>query len=301
MTASDGKTAWTVLELLNWTTDYFRHAGIADARLNAEALLAGVLGMERIMLYARFDEPVGEDERARFRKLVKERAARVPLQYLTGECEFYGRSFEVTPAVMVPRQETELVVEQCLEVLAPQAEAWAADLCAGSGAIAVSLAAERPLLRLVAADASAEALHVAARNAERHGVAERVLTAAGDLAAPVARALPQGRERVELVAANPPYVPTDRIAQLQPEVRDHEPRAALDGGPDGLDVVRRLVPQAADLLAPGGHLVMEIGEGQAGPAREMMAGTGAFAPESLATFTDASGCERVVRGRRAGS
>ncbi|MHC4788384.1 MAG: N5-glutamine methyltransferase family protein, partial [Planctomycetota bacterium] len=197
----------------------------------------------------------------------------------------------------VPRQETELVVEKCLEKM-PAAECWAADLGTGSGVIAVTLAAERPGAGIVATDASAEALEVAERNAARHGVQDRVLLARGDLAEPVPQRLPGDRRQVELLVSNPPYVPTERIEQLQPEVRDHEPRAALDGGPDGLAVIRQLLAQAPAVLAPGGWLVLEVGESQADALRQMVAESGAFAEETIETAIDAGGCERVFGVRR---
>lgn len=297
MTAQSGKQTWTILQLLEWTADHFRKAGIRDARLNAEVLLGHVLGMERIALYARFEQAVGERERARFRELVRRRAAREPLQYLTGRCEFYGRPFQVSPAVMVPRQETELLVEACLARL-PSGPCRAADLCTGSGVIAVTLAAERPDLHVAATDASAEAVDVARRNAGALGVAERIEFGVGDLAAPLAGLLPGGLRAVALVAANPPYVRTGIIETLEPEVRDHEPRAALDGGADGLRVVRRLVPEAAEALAPGGWLALEIGEGQARAVAELAAHVGAFCMATAETMTDAGGCERVFCVRK---
>ncbi len=291
---------WTVLELLNWTADYFRRLGLENPRLNAEVLLGKVLGLERIMLYARFDQPVGERVREEFRALVRRRAAREPLQYLTGTCEFYGRRFELTPAVLIPRQETELVVEKCLDK-APDAALWAADIGTGSGAIAVTLAAERPALHVIATDLSEEALALAARNAAAHGVGDRVLTARGDLTEPVRGPLPADRAGLDLLVSNPPYVPTADIEGLEPEVRDHEPRQALNGGPDGLDVLRRLVPAAAELLLPGGWLVLELGEEQADPVRQLAERTGAFDVNTTETTTDAHGCERVFCVRRRAS
>jgi len=297
MAATALKQAWTVLELLNWTSEHFRKAGVENPRLNAEVLLGHVLGLERIMLYARFDQQVFEAEKDRFRELVRRRAAREPLQYLVGSCEFYGRQFELTPAVMVPRQETDLLVDKCLEKIG-NAESWAADVCTGSGVVAVTLAAERPSLRVVAADSSPEAVEVAARNARKHGVADRVLPAVGNLTEPVQGRLPAGRKGVDLLTSNPPYVPTAVIEELEPEVRDYEPRAALDGGPDGLDVVRRLVPEAAGILAPGGWLVMELGEGQADAVRKLVRQTGTLAVETIETATDSGGCERIFCVRR---
>jgi len=295
MASDGGKRAWTVLNLLNWTTRYFETKGIGNARLNAEVLLGKTLGLERIMLYARFDQVVTDGQRDRFRELVRRRAAREPLQHLVGTCEFYGRTFEVNSAVMVPRQETELVVAKCLEKVTEGADGvWAADLGTGSGIIAVSLAVERPGLHVVATDASEDALAVAERNARAHGVQSRVRFARGDLTEPVRLHLPPGRECVDLVVSNPPYVPTDQIERLEPEVRDHEPREALDGGPDGLGAIRRLIPEAAELLCPAGWLVFEMGEGQANAVRELIGQEGAFASDTVQTELDAGGCERVA-------
>jgi release factor glutamine methyltransferase len=286
--------------LLKWTTGFFQRTGIESPRLNAEVLLSRVLGMERIMLYARFDEPVSETHRAQFRELVRRRSQHEPLQYLVGEWEFYGRTFQVTPAVLIPRQETELLVQQCLERI-PAGSRWAADIGTGSGAIAVSLAAERPELNVVAVDSSEEALAVAARNAEHHGVSDRVHLVVGDLCSPVAEALPPERAGVDLLVSNPPYIPSATIDALAPEVKDHEPLQALDGGPDGLDVVRRLLPAAAAVLLPEGWLALEIGERQVAAVRDLVAGITAFDAQSVETSTDAGGCERVVCVRRTNS
>jgi release factor glutamine methyltransferase len=297
MVAQSAKRTWTILQLLEWTTDHFRTARIPNARLNAEVLLGHVLGVERIMLYAHFEQDVGEEARARFRELVRRRAAREPLQYLTGRCEFFGRPFEVTPAVMVPRQETELLVDACLARL-PSGPCWAADLCTGSGVVAVTLAAERADLRVAATDSSAEAVDVARRNAAALGASDRVAFGMGDLAEPLAVLLPAGRTAVELLAANPPYVCSGVLDTLEPEVKDHEPRAALDGGPDGLDVIRRLVPAAAAALAPGGWLALEIGEGQARAVADLAAEAGTFCMDTVNTVVDAGGCERVFCVRK---
>jgi release factor glutamine methyltransferase len=295
-TTGDNKS-WTTLELLNWTADYFGRLGLENARLNAEVLLGKVLGVERIMLYARFDQEVGERQREEFRALVRRRAAREPLQYLVGKWEFYGRPFELSPAVLIPRQETELLVEKCLEK-STGTGLWCADVGTGSGAVAVTLAAERPTLNAIATDVSAAALDVAARNARAHGVSERVHTVRGELAEPVLGLLPPGRAGLDLLASNPPYVPSARIAALEPEVRDYEPRQALDGGPDGLDVLRRLVPAAAGVLLPRGWMALELGEEQAGPVRRMVEQTRAFDVSSIEIVTDAGGCQRVFCVRR---
>ena len=291
MAASPEEKPWTLLELLNWTTAYLARGGVEDPRLNAQILLAEAAGVERIMLYARFDQELAADRRRRFHELVKRRSERCPLQYLLGRCEFYSRNFKVTPAVMAPRQETELLVEKCLDKLPGDGSgANAADIGTGSGVIAVTLACERPGLRICAVDASADALQVAGRNAEAHGVSDRVAMACGDLCG----ALPEGmRQGLALLAANPPYIPSERIKDLEPEVRDHEPRLALDGGPDGLAVVRRLLPQAAGALAEGGWLVLELGEDQATKVADMIRGMAMMDADSIETVRD-NGCERVL-------
>jgi len=293
-----GEKRWTLLELLNWTAARFKRVGIDEARLNAELLLGKVTGLERIMLYARFDQEPTASQLDELRELVRRRASRHPLQYLLGRCEFYGRDFEVTPAVLVPRQETELVVDKCLEKIGGDGSGTlAADVGTGSGIIAVTLACERPGLRVAATDSSPDALALARCNAARHGVADRVEFACGDLC----EALPAGmREGLALIASNPPYVPSAQIAGLQPEVREHEPRAALDGGPDGLDVVRRLLPEAAEALGEGGWLVVELGEDQAPVVRRLIEDRGlGLAAESVETVRDGCGCERVLAVRRA--
>jgi release factor glutamine methyltransferase len=293
---------WTVLDLLNWTRDYFERAGIENPRLNAEVLLARVLGMDRIMLYARFEEPVAEPERAEFRELVKKRAERIPLQHLLGRWEFRGREFHVTPDVLVPRQETEFLVDRCLDLLPQDAEAWVADVGTGSGIIAVTLALERPELQLAAVDRSEAALEVARSNAERLGAADRVAFLHGDLLEPLDSVLPEPEPGWRLIASNPPYIPTGQIEELEPEVRDHEPRMALDGGTEGLDLVRRLVQDAPERLAPGGRMVMELGPGQAPRVREMVEADGRYDMDTVHIMPGPGGHQRVFSvARREGT
>ncbi len=294
----DGNSAdkgWTMLELLDWTTAHFQRAGIESPRLNAELLLGKAAGLERVMLYARFDCKPTPAQRKEFRGLVQRRAGRYPLQYLLGGWEFYGRWFELSEAVLVPRQETELLVDKCLEkVPADGRGVRAADIGTGSGVIAVTLACERPGLELIATDASAEALGVARRNAETRGVKERIAFHQGDLCDALP---PEARGCLALIASNPPYVPSGEIERLEPEVRDHEPRLALDGGPDGLGVIRRLMPEAAEALGAGGWLVLELGRHAEG-VRHLIEGIGLLEKESIETVRDAGGCERVLAVRR---
>ncbi len=295
--ATAEKRTWTVLELLNWTREFFRGRGIDNSRLNAEVLLAHVLGCERIMLYARFDEVVGEKARDEFRKLVRRRGDGEPLQYLLGEWEFFGRAFELTSDVLIPRQETELVVEACLEVLPEGVAARVADVGTGSGALAVTLAAERAGLQVIATDVSEAALAVARRNAERHAVADRIRFARGELTQPVRSQMSTACAGLQLLVSNLPYIPTGRIPSMPREVREHEPYIALDGGPDGLSIIRRLVPRAPESLVPGGWLVLELGEGQAGTVRQMVQEAGQYDMDTVKTVTGPDGCERVFRAR----
>jgi release factor glutamine methyltransferase len=277
--------SWTVRGVLEWMAKDFAARGMDSPRLDAELLVADALGIDRVRLYMDLHRPLVAGELVAVRARVARRRAREPVAYILGRREFYGRSFEVGPAVLVPRPETETLVERALELLPAEGEGRVLDLCTGSGAIAVTLAAARPVLRVDATDVSEQALEVARRNAARLGVAERVRFHRGDLFEP----LPAGR-RYDLVVANPPYVPDRVVATLQPEVAEHEPRIALAGGDDGLDVVRRIVAGASDRLVPGGRLLFEIGAGQAGAVRELLEGR----LREVRIHPDLAGIERVV-------
>ncbi|MFW6457074.1 MAG: peptide chain release factor N(5)-glutamine methyltransferase [Planctomycetota bacterium] len=288
---------WTLLDLLNWTTQYFEGKGIDDARLNAEILLSEVMEMERVMLYARFENTVPAEKRRAFRRLVSKRADHQPLQYLLGSAEFYGRQFDVNPAVLVPRQETELVVDKCLEKIpAEMQDFMAVDIGTGSGVIGLTLACERKGIDVIATDTSGEALDVARSNAHVLGVDDRVDFYEGKLCDPL-----MGQEAdIELIASNPPYIPTGEIDDLQPEVSEWEPREALDGGEDGLDAIRELVPRAADFLAAGGWLILEIGESQAEDVRGFVADEDDLDGKSVETVSD-DNCVRVMAVRKKSS
>ncbi|HUT33884.1 MAG TPA: peptide chain release factor N(5)-glutamine methyltransferase [Planctomycetota bacterium] len=254
----DGGT-WTIQALLQWTTRFFESKGIEGGRLDGELLLAHALGWKRIDLYAHYDHVPRGEALERFREWVRARGLRrVPARYLMGESEFFSLPLAVTPSVLIPRPETELLVERALELLAKDHEARVADLGTGSGAIAIAVAARRPLARVVATDVSGEALAVARANAGRHGLAERIEFRQGEWFA----ALEPGT-RFDVLLSNPPYVATPDLEQAMPEVRDHEPRVALDGGPDGLRSLRVLIAGAPAWLGAGGWLVLEIGAGQA--------------------------------------
>lgn len=248
--------AWTIRRLLTWTSQHFEKRGIDAPRLTTEMLLAAVLHLDRVRLYVELDRPVEKVELAAFKALIERRLAGEPTQYLTGMREFYGRKFEVDARVLIPRPETELLVEAGLRTLGKDSTATLLDLCTGSGCVAISLAAERKQVRVLATELSPEACDVARRNAEQLGVGERVEVLEGDLTLPA-------RERApfSVILSNPPYIATDEIDTLSPEVRK-EPRRALDGGADGLVLIRRVVAESLPLLEAGGLLAIEIGETQ---------------------------------------
>jgi release factor glutamine methyltransferase len=241
---------WTPLQLLAWTQGYFTRQGVDAPRLTAELLLAKTLQCDRVRLYLDFDKPLGEPELTAFRDLVKRRAGGEPTAYLTGKKEFLGHSFRVDDRVLVPRSETELVAEAALEALPEGGSAL--DLCTGSGCIAISLALLRKGARVTAVELSPGALSLARENAVALGAEVEFLE--GDLYAPL-----RPERRFHVIVANPPYVPAPEMEGLPREVR-REPRLALDGGPDGLRVLRGVVEGARPLLAPGGTLVAEMHE-----------------------------------------
>jgi release factor glutamine methyltransferase len=284
---------WTLRRILAWITADLEKRGNPSARLDADLLVAHALGVKRIALYLDLERPLVEAELALVRKLVERRRAREPIAYILGEREFFGRRFEVTPDVLIPRPDTETLVEQALLLLRAGApEGRLLDLCTGSGAIALSLAAELPERRVLATDISEPALAVAARNASALGVAERVELRAGDLFA----ALPAG-ERFALIAVNPPYVGAEELPTLAADVRDYEPRLALDAGSDSLIFYRRIARQAPDYLAAGASLLVEVGYTQAGAVAELLRAGGLL---DVRTQKDLAGIERVVVGHKGG-
>jgi release factor glutamine methyltransferase len=274
---------WNVLRLLRWTADFFRQHGIETHRLDAELLLAHVLACKRVDLYLAFDQPVAASDRDRFRELVRRRAKeRVPVAYLTGTREFWSQALRVTPDVLIPRPDTETLVRAC----APLAPQRIADVGTGTGCIAIALARELPLASVLALDVSPAALAVAQENFAAAGVAERVCARQGDL-------LENESGPFDLIVSNPPYVIRAELSKLPPEVQ-HEPRLALDGGEDGLELVRRLIAQAPARLQPGGTLALEIGVGQAAAVAGLARAAGAA---EVGVQRDLGGVERVVLAR----
>jgi release factor glutamine methyltransferase len=253
----------TVLEVIQRSTDFLACRGVESARLQTELLLAHVLGVPRLRLYLDFERPLSAAQLDTLRALVKRRAAREPLQHILGTASFCGLELKVDRRVLVPRPETELLAERAWQFLGliasdPAGSPRALDFGTGSGCLAIALALHCPSAHLVAVDTSEEALDVARENAARHGVADRIEFVAADGFA----ALGPGRA-FDLIVANPPYLPTAEIEHLAPEVRDFDPRVALDGGPDGLRCLRQLAREASRFLRASGRLMVEFGDGQA--------------------------------------
>ena len=299
---------WTIGKLIEWTRGFFEKKGIPQSRLEAEVLLAHVLGAERIDLYMRYDQPVEEPARAQFRDLVRRRAEHEPTRHLIGGCEFMSLAMKVTPDCLIPRPETEMLVEETLRLAgvkrrpagtAPaQGEPSAAprtaiDLCTGCGCVAVALAAYWSEARVAAADISPAALAVARTNAEAHGVADRVTFLEGDLYAPLDAA---DVHPADFLLANPPYVAEGEWQTLAPEIRKHEPRAALVAGPAGTEIIERIIQGAPAYLKPGGRLLVEIGAEQGPAVAELAAAVRSLADVRI--LKDYAGLDRILVARR---
>ncbi len=249
--------AWTVRKLILWTSDHFHKKGVgdlADSRKEARLLLAHVLGCPPIEAVARYDDVPTDEERTRFKDLIRRRIEGWPVAYLIGHREFYLLSFEVSPAVLIPRPDTETLVMETLNRLQGHPSPSVLDLGTGSGCIAVSIAHNARPATVTAVDVSPDALEIAKRNAGKHGVSERIRFLLGDLFAPL-----DAEAKFDAIVSNPPYIAPGEFADLAPDVRDHEPRIALDGGPDGLAFYRRIAADAGKFLRPGGWLLVEIG------------------------------------------
>ena len=285
-TSAARRRDWTVLEVLGWTTQRFTERGLPTPRLDAELVIAHALGFRRIDLYVRSEQLLSSDELARIRDVVRRRQEGESVAYVTGEKEFWGLPFKVTADVLVPRPDTETLVEAALERLPRDQARRVLDIGTGSGAIAVAIAKSRPQTVVWATDVSPAALAIARHNAERNGV--NVNFAEGHLLDPVAQEAP-----FDVIVSNPPYIPTADIAGLADEVK-REPMLALDGGQDGLHVIRELVTAAKVHLAQGGWLLLELGQGQANAVRELCLGAGLQSPVVL---KDLAGVERVVGAR----
>jgi release factor glutamine methyltransferase len=276
---------------LLWGAQVLCHPGLENHRLDAEVLLRHVLNMEKEQLYVNGDAPISAGQEAMFRDLLLRRSRREPVAYITGHKEFWSLDFFVTPAVLVPRPETELLVEVALQYvtqLASGSPLKVLDVGAGCGAISVCLAKEQAAMEIVAVDISALALDVARVNAGRHGVVDRIRFLAGDLFAPV-EPLP---ETFDLIVSNPPYIRTGELSMLAPEIREWEPTIALDGGPDGLDTYRRMIEEGHSYLTTGGSIVLEIGANMASAVADLFSRSGCYGPASV--YQDYAGKDRVI-------
>ncbi len=283
-----GSRTWTIRDVLDWATEDFARRGIDSPRLDAELLVARALGTNRVGLYLDLNRPLLASERSAIRPLVARRREREPVAYILGYRDFYGRRFSVTPDVLIPRPDTETLVEHALSAIPLDSPCRVLDAGTGSGAIAITIAIARPLATVTATDTSEDALRVAAANAAEHAVAERIQFARADLVV-------EG-DRYDVVVSNPPYVAKPQIESLEAEVRDHEPHAALDGGEDGLDVIRALLEVSVPTTAPGADMLIEVGIEQAARVVDLANAHPSWAP--VAVYKDLGRIDRVVHLRR---
>jgi len=267
---------WTIQKLLNWMSQHFTDKGLESPRLNAELLLSHVLGLQRIELYTQFDKPVAKSELDKLHELVKRSGEGEPIAYLTGRCEFYSHEFEVNRDCLIPRPETELLVERAVEFLRNRpGRRLVCDLCTGCGCIAIAIAKSRPDTRLIATDISETALSVAAKNVEKYKLGQRIKLLCGDLFEPL---IPQlDIEKFDLLVCNPPYVSKAEYEKLDKGIKNFEPREALYAGIDGLDVYRRICEKAKDFLKKDAALMLEVGYNQAQAVKHLLEDTGVFA------------------------
>lgn len=282
---------WNILRTLEWTASWFKSQNLESPRASAEILLAGVLKINRIDLYLRYDQPLSNQELADYKSLIKRRAAGEPVAYIIGEKEFWSVNLAVTKDVLIPRPETECLVERAIALLSGMESRRVLDLGTGSGAIAIALASERPGHSYFACDKSLEALRVARKNAETNNLGDRIKFFCGDWFAPV-----KNSKMFDIVISNPPYVPADEIDGLQIEVSEFEPRIALDGGPDGLSDVRIIIGSALERLASGGVLLLEIGHDQKDAVERIAEESGAY--EDIDFMKDYSGIYRTVQMKK---
>ncbi len=310
--------AWTVRRVLEWTTQHLQKHGSETPRLDAEILLAQSRGCPRIALYTQFDDILSDSVRARMRELVQRRAQNEPVAYLVGHREFFSLDFLVNKHVLIPRPDTETLVTSALdalkarfalsprprrggegqgeiaiakEIVNPPAGPRVLDLCTGSGCVAIAIAKNFPTARVTATDLSAEALEVASQNVARHAVTDRVQLVRGDLFAAV-----PGDAEFDVIVSNPPYIATAELATLAADVRNFEPQGALDGGPDGLDFVRRIVAEAGPHLVSGGSLLIEISPEQGDAVEHLLHTAGPFLEVRL--IKDLAGKTRVAAGKK---
>jgi release factor glutamine methyltransferase len=266
---------WTIQKLLNWVTERFTEKGIDSPRLSAELLLSCVLKMQRIELYTQFDKPVTKQQLDKLHDLVKRAGQNEPIAHIVGKTEFYSLELDITPDCLIPRPETELLVERAIEFLRTRiGNQLVCDLCTGSGCIAVAIARNFSNADIIATDICDAALKVAAINIEKHHLKERIKLLCGDLFDPIMPQLDVGK--FDLIVCNPPYVSTSEFEKLDKNVKDFEPKSALLAGADGLDVYRRIIEKVDQFLKPDAALMLEIGYRQGQPIRELLGQVGCF-------------------------
>jgi release factor glutamine methyltransferase len=275
---------WTIQKLLNWVTEYLSEKGIDSPRLSAELLLCHVLTMRRIELYTQFHRHVSKEQLNTLHDLIKRAGQHEPIAYLTGKTEFYSLELDVTRDCLIPRPETELLVERAIQFLRTRrGSQMICDLCTGCGCIAVAIAKNFPDARVIATDISDAALNIAAQNVEKHQLKGRIELLQGDLFDPIVphldvdKLVPDSDWGLDLIVCNPPYVSATEYQALDKNVKDYEPRSALLGGADGLNVYRRIIEKADQFLKDDAALMVEIGYAQGGAVKELLEQTGAFA------------------------
>jgi release factor glutamine methyltransferase len=286
---------WTILKLLKWTSAYFKSHQIEQPRADAEILLAHTLGVGRIDLYVQYDRPLEEGELEIYKGYIQRRLQREPVAYIVGKKEFWSMDFEVAPCVLIPRPETETLVEAALTIVPAEsgtAHSRILDLGTGSGAVVVAIASERGAHEFYAVDRSEDVLAIARKNAQTFGLDEAITFMRGDWFDPIRR---RGL-CFDMIVSNPPYVPTQDMEDLSPDIRRHEPLEALDGGSDGLHAIRHIVKEASDHLVPGGWLLFEIGYDQWRQVRELISAAKVY--NDIAVRKDYGGRDRVVIARK---
>ncbi len=284
------KQVKTVAKILRWAEGYLVKRGVPSPYVDAEYILAHILGCQRQDLLIYPDRVVKEDETAQFNACIERRGRREPLQYIIGEVGFRGLLFKVNKDVLIPRPETELLVDEVVKSITKK-DSTILDLCTGSGCIAVCIARELIDSKVYAVDISEGALAVARENAARHGVGERITFLSGDLFGAISSLNLKGK--IDVIVSNPPYVSAEEMQELQPEIRDYEPASALYGGKDGLDFYRRIIHAAPSYLAPVGYVILEMGYGQAGLIKELFERGKKF--KCIEIRKDLAGIERVIR------
>ncbi|OQY58892.1 MAG: protein-(glutamine-N5) methyltransferase, release factor-specific [Desulfobacteraceae bacterium 4572_88] len=290
-----GKPLWTILKTLIWTTSFFKSHHIETPRVDAEILLAHILQTERIDLYVRYDQPLCKEELGAFKSLILRRARREPVAYIVGKKGFWSLDLSVSDAVLIPRPETECLVEAAISILDEDrntAPKRLLELGTGSGAIILSLASEQPDHLFFASDRSSEAAHLAQKNAADHGLGTSVRFFSGDWFAPLRKA----SAAFDMILSNPPYIRSADIPQLQPEICGYEPALALDGGKDGLVSVRHIIRKVHAHLTPGGYLLLEIGHDQKNGVLKIIDDCAYYEPPVF--MKDYSGHDRVVQIRK---